>query len=140
MVIKDVMLKRALLASLLLLPVSLGQVQKPGDVMAITGRAWEALTEMDKLLYVQGVKDGILIATTYLDGEERERIVDTTQAKGFFPGDYVKALDALYRDRENLPIPVLMAYNYVNLKLKGTATKEELERKLIELRQWIAKR
>ena len=81
------MLKRALLATLLLLPGSLGQAQTPGDAVAMTGRVWDALAEMDKLLYVQGVKDGILIAATYLDGEERERIMDTTQARGFFPGD-----------------------------------------------------
>jgi len=130
-----VMCKITWLASLLLLPVSLSHAQKSADVLVITGRGWEALTETAKLFYVQGIKDGILIAATYLDGEERERILGTTQAKGFFPGDYMKELDTLYRDRENLLIPVSIAYQYINLKLKGTATKDELERKLVELRK-----
>ena len=130
---------RAILIVALLSTSSFGQGQRPGNVLVMTGRAWVILPELNKLTYIQGLKDGIMIAATYLDGEERNLIIDTAQAKGFFPGDYVKELDSLYRDRENLPIPMPFAYQYVNLKLKGTATKEELERKLVELRKALAK-
>ena len=61
------------------------------------------------------------------------------QAKGFSPRDYVKELDALYLDRENLPIPITTAYMWVNLKLKGELSKQELQRKLLDLRKQLPK-
>jgi hypothetical protein len=47
-------------------------------------------------------------------------------------------MDALYLDRENVPIPMLIAYQFVTLKLKGQTTKQELERRLIEVRKVVA--
>jgi len=49
--------------------------------------------------------------------------------------DYVKEFDKLYSDSENLPINIQFAWTYVNTKLKGTRTKEQLEKLLIKLRQ-----
>jgi hypothetical protein len=77
-----------------------------------------------------------------LDFEEHmlhRRMMQEVQAKGFSPRDYVKELDALYLDRENLRIPITTAYMWVNLKLKGELSKQELERKLLELRKQLPK-
>jgi len=94
---------------------------------------------MSKQIFVQGLEEGQMIAMTYLNNEERARVWEITHAKGSTPNDYIKELDVPYQDRENLNIPVMVGYNYVNSKLKGASTKEELERKLIELRKAIAK-
>jgi hypothetical protein len=42
-------------------------------------------------------------------------------------------------DRENLQIPITTAYMWVNLKLKGELSKQELQRKLMELRKQLPK-
>jgi hypothetical protein len=103
-----------------------------------TGRAWtKSMSQQQKLMFTEGIKEGMLIATSCLDGNERHRVLEEVQAKGFSPRDYVKELDALYLDRENLPIPITTAYMWVNLKLKGELSKQELERKLLELRKQV---
>jgi hypothetical protein len=105
-----------------------------------SGRAWtKSMSQQQKLMFTEGIKEGMLIATSYLDGNERHRVLAEVQAKGFSPRDYVKELDALYLDRENLPIPITTAYMWVNLKLKGEVSKQELERKLLELRKQVPK-
>ena len=105
-----------------------------------TGRAWtKSMSQQQKLMYTEGIKEGMLIATSYLDGQERRRVLEEVQAKGFSPRDYVRELDTLYQDRENLPIPITTAYMWVNLKLKGELSKQELERKLMELRKQVPK-
>jgi len=65
-------------------------------------------------------------------------LVDDNVAKGFSNYDYRRELNTLYKDRENVPIPVLLAYQYVTLKLKGQTTKQEMERRLIEVRKVVA--
>ncbi|MBI2680759.1 MAG: hypothetical protein HYX25_07110 [Candidatus Solibacter usitatus] len=105
-----------------------------------TGRVWtKSMSLQQKLMFTEGIKEGMLIATSYLDGNERHRVLEEVQAKGFSPRDYVKELDALYLDRQNLPIPITTAYMWVNLKLKGEVSKQELERKLLELRKQVPK-
>ena len=105
-----------------------------------SGRAWtKSMSQQQKLMFTEGIKEGMLIATSYLDGNERHRVLEEVQAKGFSPRDYVKELDALYLDRENLPIPITTAYMWVNLKLKGEVSKQELERKLLELCKQVPK-
>ena len=97
------------------------------------------MSVQQKLMYTEGIKEGMQIATSYLSGDERRRILGEVQAKGFSPRDYVKELDELYQDRENLSIPITTAYMWVNLKLKGELSKQELQRKLMELRKQVPK-
>lgn len=115
------------------------QVPKSDNVRMMTGRLWETMPETTKLLYVQGIKDGLTIAAYSLPPEIRESITEHTQAKGFNPGDYLKELDKLFAERENLNIVVPLAYQYVTTKLKGTTTAQELEQMLIELRKMMTK-
>ena len=58
-------------------------------------------------------------------------------AERFTVEDYVKELDALYKDRENINIPVVFAIDYITLKFRGDKTKAELESGLLFLRQWM---
>ena len=114
--------------------------QNPDTFTTFNGRAWtKSMSLQQKLMYTQGIKEGLQIATSYLDGEERKRVLEAVQAKGFSPRDYVKELDVLYQDGENLRIPITTAYMWVNLKLKGEVSKQELQRKLLELRKQLPK-
>ena len=64
---------------------------------------WNFLPENSKLMYVVGIQDGLMIAASWADPASQEHIMGAKPA-GFFPGDYVKEMDALYRDSENLPV------------------------------------
>jgi hypothetical protein len=128
------------IALMVLLTVA-GLLGQNGDTFTtFNGRAWtKSMSQPEKLMYTEGIKEGMQIATSYLDGDERHRVLEAVQAKGFSPRDYVRELDALYQDRENLPIPITTAYMWVNLKLKGELSKQELQRKLMELRKQLPK-
>jgi len=97
------------------------------------------MPDTTKLFYVQGIKDGLTIAAYSLPPEVRAAVIENTQTSGFYPGDYVKELDKLYTESENLNIMVPLAYQYVTTKLKGASTAQELEQRLIELRKIMAK-
>ena len=128
------------IALMVLLTVAGLRGQDSETFTTFTGRAWtKSMSQQQKLMFTEGIKEGMLIATSYLDGNERHRVLDEVQAKGFSPRDYVKELDALYLDRENLRIPITTAYMWVNLTLKGEVSKQELERKLLELRKQVPK-
>jgi hypothetical protein len=101
----------------------------------MTGRAWEALPEETKFSTSKASKDVLGLAEHSLPpgSEARHDLVENTQAKGFNSGDYVKKLDKLYAERENLNIVVPFAYVYVTKKLRGMSTAHELEQMLIEL-------
>jgi hypothetical protein len=53
-------------------------------------------------------------------------------------GDYKKEIDTLYREGQNLHLPILMAIEYCTKKLNGDLTKDALEQILIDLRAKIA--
>ena len=114
------------------------QAPKSETVTNLTGRAWEAMPETAKLFYAQGMEDGLTLAAYSLPPEVRDLMVERTQAKGFNPGDYVKELDRLFAERENLNIALPIAYQYITTKLKGTSTPQELDQRLIDIRKLMA--
>jgi hypothetical protein len=46
--------------------------------------------------------------------------------KGFLIADIVQGIDAFYRDRTNMKVPILFSYLYVMTKIKG-ASQQELD-------------
>jgi hypothetical protein len=92
-----------------------------GDILI--GRDWSTLNDVRKLYYVLGVRDGRI-------GSDVEFAVE-----GFTAADYIKELDKLFSETENLNIAVVNALEYVSLKLSGSFTKSELEVYLIKLRK-----
>lgn len=96
------------------------------------------MPETAKLFYAQGMEDGLTLAAYSLPPEVRDLMVERTQAKGFNPGDYVKELDRLFAERENLNIALPIAYQYITTKLKGTSTPQELDQRLIDIRKLMA--
>src|SRR5207248_3239177 len=98
------------------------------------GRYWIGMTDTQKTFYVQGIGDGFATAATLVDADTRQMLL-RTPAEGFVVDDYLNEFNKVYADRENVSIPVPGAYLYCSLKLKGTQTKDDLERRLIEMRK-----
>ncbi len=88
------------------------------------------MSDIMKTTYVKGFQDAIAVVA-----QDRDNYIP----KGFTVGDYVRELDELFKDRENQPLLLPLAHQYVTLKLKGQLTKAELEQRLIAMRQLMAK-
>ena|ERR1035437_8912005 len=97
------------------------------------GRAWNVIPEEQKGTYLIAYRDYIYYRTV-LD----KTLNNTPWAKGFVVNDYVRELDALYKDTENVHIPIPFGFAYCTKKLAGENTKKELETMLIALRKQIA--
>jgi hypothetical protein len=107
------------------------------DTHTPNGRFWQEMAEVEKGAYLMGVLHGLQIAlvNAVRDGKCQNvgSLLNVPPAAVVY--DYEKEFDKLYSDSENLPINIQSAWTYVNTKLKGTRTKEQLERLLIKLRQ-----
>lgn len=96
------------------------------------GRLWQSITDHERTFYVSGIHDHILALT--LMGDQKPTEANAKWAPGFTIDDYVKELTLLYRDRENINIPVAYVFDYCTVKLKGKTRKDVLERLLMDLR------
>jgi hypothetical protein len=120
---------------------AMAQITERTNVTMINGRAWELLPAPTKAAYLQGIRDGLIIAVSNLPENLSKigiAVLDENQARGFGNEDYREELDTFYKDRENVPIGLPLAYQYITLKLKGRTTKQELERRLIEVRKIVS--
>ena len=105
------------------------------------GRFWRDTPHIAKMMYLTGIGHGleIAVARAATDSKCSEKLGSIADAPaGAIIDDYEKELDKLYGESENLQINILMAWTYMDLKLKGTKTKEYLEKMLIDLRQSAA--
>jgi hypothetical protein len=97
----------------------------------LTGKGWVLMmTDAMKFAYVKGFQDAVAILTP----DNADYL-----AKGFTVADYVREIDELFKARENQPLLLPLAHQYVTLKLRGQLTKAELEQRLIAMRQLMAK-
>jgi hypothetical protein len=90
----------------------------------LNGRFWIAATNEEKTVYVAGVVDALNLV------RQHARMADN-----FTSGDYIKELDKIYNDTENINIPLIWIFDYCTTKLKGETTKTALESNLIALRK-----
>jgi hypothetical protein len=92
------------------------------------GRLWKARTSSEKLVYLIGWYDG-LMAMVITNQKLLSRNPDQVNLN--FPdhmtfGEAVQALDDLYRDSLNIPIPIQEALRVIDLKASG-GTPEQVE-------------
>ena len=107
----------------------------------LNGRAWEKLGTQ-RVAYLLGVVEGIRAAQMIAavnDANASEAISDALLSKNFTVNDTAKELDTLYSDRANILIPIIIMVTHVTRIFKGTFSKGELERQLIELRKTVNK-
>jgi len=131
------MLGKMAAAALALSTLSFGQRAYLDDHQMPNGRYWRDTPHIAKLLYLTGITHGLQIALirAAMDSKCSEKLGSIVDAPpGAIIDDYEKELDKLYSESENLQINIMMAWTYVDLKLKGTLTKEYLEKMLIGLR------
>lgn len=98
------------------------------------------MPDVSKIGYVQGFQDAVAVVASGLPPEMLDAVRDNYIARGFTVGAYVHELDELFKDRENQPLLLPLAHQYVTFKLKGQMTKAELEQRLIGMRQSIVNR
>ena len=58
--------------------------------------------------------------------------------KGFTPQELMAEIDAIYRDRENIRLPVVAVYDFVQEKLRGGMTKDQQTLRLLQLRYAVS--
>ncbi len=123
---------RTILILVLLAGWSLAAQESHSTKQMINGRAWLAMTDTAKTFYVSGVHDSIVAeGMVYLHPLEE---VKKKWAERFTVGDHIEELNKLYKDRENILLPVPAALDYCTEKLKGGKSKDELEQILILFR------
>ena len=92
------------------------------------GYLWEGGGSVEKGLYVTGIGDGVFLASVV--AASKTGGAGTPDAslypKGFLVTDIVQGIDAFYRDRTNIKVPILFSYLYVMTKIKG-ASQQELD-------------
>ncbi len=106
------------------------------DQMA-NGRAWTGWDDGWKLTYLRGYLD-LTIYSALQTSDPKRYLLEHWAYKAVI-GDYEKELDALFRDGENLRLPVPMAVEYCTIKLNGKLTKDQLEQMLISYRAKTAR-
>ena len=99
-----------------------------------TGRIWELLSPEGKMMYVQGFFEGGWQVT--FDGPlpKNERYAAEPIVPGFLVNDYVKELDRLFSDRENILLSVGFLISNCTKRFKGTLSKQEAEEAIARAR------
>lgn len=100
----------------------------------LNGRFWDSLNDSTKQGYVMGFWEGVKAGASG-DIADQSATFNTFYAVGFTNGDFVKELDKLYANTQNVLIPIPDAIRYCALKLGGAFTNAQLEQKLIRLRK-----
>ncbi|SRR5260370_12338683 len=107
-------------------------------IMAQNGRTWRHLDGQSKIMFLNGIQDGVALSLKQVFGqgrpEDAQRALDALTVPGFHFSDIVKQVDLFYSDSANVRIPILEAYKYSLLKMKGTKS-SDLEQVVVGLRQ-----
>jgi hypothetical protein len=83
------------------------------------GRAWRTLNSKDRLYFIGGIQEGLILARREGLGAERIRM-----PQGFTISDFIEQIDKFYSDSANLRIPIIEVYVYAIKKLKGESSKD----------------
>jgi hypothetical protein len=109
----------------------------------MNGRAWRLMGNYDKRIYLEGYENGstamavamavIKIHNANISAEVLFQVAEEQglNSGGFTMLDYLRELDVLYSDTENVNISVPDGIAYCHKKLSGKYTKAELEKQLI---------
>ena len=100
---------------------------------------WLMMTDAMKNGYLSGYLDLLTYSSMHKrDLASSNKFHTDHWARNAIVSDYVKELDGLYQDGENVPMPIPVAMEYCTLKLNGGLTKAQLEQALIRIRQLVS--
>jgi hypothetical protein len=107
------------------------------------GRAWRMMMNgQERASYLMGYIDTVNAMTMMnhvTKGGDSIADMHDWYAFGFIVGDYLKELNLLYSNTENVRIPIPFALRFCSAKLNCKVKKAELEQQLIDLRQLAAR-
>jgi hypothetical protein len=75
------------------------------------GYLWEGGSASERKIYVTGIADGVFLQAVV--AAEKTAAITPDLAlypKGFLITDIVQGIDAFYRDRTNMKVPILFSY------------------------------
>jgi len=99
------------------------------------GRVWHELDKQSKIYYLNGIQDGVtLFAKQDNSDAAASRAFDSFFIPGFHFSDVAKQVDLFYSDSANVRIPIIEAYKYSVLKMRG-GKNFDLEQVIVRLRQ-----
>jgi hypothetical protein len=105
------------------------------------GRYWKSLAHQSKIMLLYGYEEGVTLLVRETSVKAKADVATGTQQvaaslmiSGFRFSDLVDQVDELYADTANVRIPVIDAYVYCLLKMRG-ATKQQLEDVVVRLRR-----
>jgi hypothetical protein len=97
------------------------------------GRLWNTLDLQSKVWFLYGIESGVGLAGSATH-EDPRALLSEFGVKGFRFSDVAAEVDAFYRQRANIRVPVAFAYHYVVKKMKG-ASPDELNTFAAQLRK-----
>ena len=114
--------------------------QSPNSDDYLTGSLpngrWWVTYPVERLIYLVGLRDGLnLVVANPQYFPNGKAGVEAYRPKKSTNEDMIAEIDNLYKDRENIRIPVAFVYNFVNEKLNGSVTKTEVDLRIRRLRQ-----
>ncbi|MDQ2948418.1 MAG: hypothetical protein M3Y27_21185 [Acidobacteriota bacterium] len=105
------------------------------------GRWWQRMNLTTRFVYMAGLKNGlqiIMMEPSLSRIPAVTKFVHNYHPQKFDPQEIIDEIDKVYNERENIRIPVLMVYDFVNDKLKGNITKDQVEERLKTMRKIAA--
>ena len=116
------------LSVLLLLIILSVQVQAEIKVFGMKAYPWNKFSKNDKIMYVQGIFDGLIFS--------RVTINETKISTDLSIEQYIFAIDKFYLDYKNALIPVPFILRIITLEINGYS-ENEIKNATIEYRkQW----
>jgi len=91
---------------------------------------WNKCNEGDKIMYIQGLFDGLIFSELKIHGVKISTDLSIAQ--------YIHAIDKIYSDYRNSLIPVPFVLKIVTLEVNG-ASKDVIEVEIINLRKQFSK-
>jgi hypothetical protein len=127
------MIKRSLAALAMIATYSSGQALSTLNMA--NGRAWNAMSSDDKMLYLRAGWDVVRLLMLDLPKPRPtavEGLIEDLSPEPLTGPEVIQELDIFYKEPANLPVPVVMALGWVTKKAYGASRREldELEASL----------
>ena len=105
------------------------------------GRTWENFTGDEQATFLLGVDEGLFLLARHQQmasrtSEVREALNSLTLTSGFTTRDLSSEVTSFYRERANIRVPIIYAYEYALKKTKGASQRELIEFTTSLRKQW----
>jgi len=85
------------------------------------GRLWNRLALQSKIMLLYGIQSGVALGAAVSGNTS---IIPELSVEGFRFSEVAAEVDAFYRERANIKVPVPFAYHFVVKKMKGASPAE----------------